>query len=140
MKTPTLAKNIAKLTLTKKASDVVVMDLRGLTTMSDFFVVCSADSDTQMKAIASAVEEGMEKKGVRPWHREAGSAQWILLDYVDVVLHIFHKNARPYYNLERLWGDAAMERVADVGLLPPKRAVASSRPRRASASRKRVAG
>jgi ribosome-associated protein len=140
LKTPTLAKNIAKLTLTKKAADVVLMDLRGLTTMSDFFVVCSADSDTQMKAIASAVEDGMEKKGVSPWHREAGSAQWVLLDYVDVVLHIFHKNARPYYNLERLWGDAAMERISDPGILPPKRAVASARPRRAGASRKRVAG
>ncbi len=140
MKTPTLAKNIAKLTLTKKASEVVLMDLRGLTTMSDFFVVCSADSDTQMKAIAAAVEDGMEKKGVSPWHREAGSAQWILLDYVDVVLHIFHKNARPYYNLERLWGDASMERVADSGILPPKRAIASPRSRRATPSRKRVAG
>ncbi len=138
MKTPTLAKNIAKLTLTKKAADVVLMDLRGLTTMCDFFVVCSADSDAQMKAIADAVEEGLEKKGASPWHREAGSAQWILLDYVDVVLHIFHKNARPYYNLEKLWGDAAMERVSDNGRLPSARAVPSTRPRRVT--RKRVAG
>lgn len=140
MKTPTVAKNIAKLTLTKKASDVLLMDLRGLTSMTDFFVVCSADSDTQMRAIADAVEEGMEKKGVSPWHREAGSAQWILLDYVDVVLHIFHRNARPYYNLEKLWGDAGMQHVADRGRLPAKRAVASAHPRRASAPRKRVAG
>ncbi len=138
MKTPTLAKNIAKLTLTKKAADVVLMDLRGLTTMCDFFVVCSADSDAQMKAIADAVEEGLEKKGASPWHREAGSAQWILLDYVDVVLHIFHKNARPYYNLEKLWGDAEMERVSDNGRLPSARAVPSARPRRVT--RKRVAG
>lgn len=140
MKTPTLAKNIAKLTLTKKASDVLLMDLRGLTSMTDFFVICSADSDTQMRAIADAVEEGMEKKGASPWHREAGSAQWILLDYVDVVLHIFHTNARPYYNLEKLWGDAAMEHLADHGRLPAKRAVASTRARRATVHRKRVAG
>ena len=138
MKTPTLAKNIAKLTLTKKAADVVMMDLRGLTSMCDFFVVCSADSDAQMKAIADAVEDGLEKKGATPWHREAGSAQWILLDYVDVVLHIFHKNARPYYNLEKLWGDAVMERISDNGRLPAARAVPSSRTRRAP--RKRVAG
>jgi ribosome-associated protein len=140
LKTPTLAKNIAKLTLTKKASDVLLMDLRGLTSMADFFVVCSADSDTQMKAIAAAVEEGLEKKDVSPWHREAGSAQWILLDYVDVVLHIFHRNSRSYYNLEKLWGDAGMERMADHGRLPAKHAMASARPRRSSAPRKRVAG
>ena len=140
MKTPTLAKNIAKLALTKKASDVLLMDLRGLTSMTDFFVVCSADSDTQMKAIADAVEDGLEKKGISSWHREAGSAQWILLDYVDVVLHIFHRSARSFYNLEKLWGDAGMEHVADHGRLPAKRAVASARPRRTHAPRKRVAG
>ncbi len=140
MKAPTLAKNIAKLTLTKKASDVVMMDLRGLTTMADYFVVCSADSDTQIKAVADAVEDGLGKKGVRAWHREAGSAQWILLDFVDVVLHIFHKNARSYYNLEKLWGDASMERVDDNGRLPSRRAVASEHPRRSGSSRRRVAG
>src|SRR5512141_1387487 len=117
-----------------------MMDLRGLTSMADFFVVCSADSDTQIRAVADAVEDGLGKKGVRAWHREAGSAQWILLDFVDVVLHIFHKNARSYYNLEKLWGDAAMERVEDTHRLPPRRAVASARPRRSGPSRRRVAG
>ena len=139
MKTPMLARTIAKLTLTKKASDVLLMDLRGLTSMADFFVVCSADSETQVKAIADAVEEGMEKKGVRAWHREAGSTQWVLLDYVDVVVHIFHKTSRSYYNLEKLWGDAAMQSVADTPRLPAKRAIASPRSRRVSTSRKRVA-
>jgi len=136
LKTPILARSIAKLTLTKKASDVLMMDLRQVTTMTDYFVICSADSDTQMKAIADAVEDGLEKKGVRLWHREAGSQQWILLDYVDVVLHVFHKNARSYYNLERLWGDAVMEPLTDHGRLPKKLAPARSR----RAPRKRVAG
>ena len=140
MKTPTLARAIAKLTLTKKATDVVMMDLRDVTTMTDFFVVCSADSDTQMRAIADAVEEGMEKKGVRPWHREAGSEQWVLLDFVDVVVHIFHKTSRSFYNLERLWGDAVIEAVADHGRLPVKRPVAPARQRRAGTARKRIAG
>jgi len=89
------------------------MDLRTLTSVADFFVVCSADSEIQMKAIAEAVEEGMEREGVRAWHREVGSAQWVLLDYVDVVLHIFHKSARTYYSLEKLWGDAVMKTVRD---------------------------
>jgi len=140
LKTPALARSIAKLTLTKKASNVLLMDLRQLTTMTDYFVICSADSDTQMKAIADAVEDGLEKKGVRLWHREAGSEQWILLDYVDVVVHVFHKNVRSFYNLERLWGDAVMEQVTDNGRLPEKRAVARVRQRRTGASRKRVAG
>lgn len=113
MRAQTLAKSIAKLSLTKKAADVVLMDLRGLTSMTDFFVVCSADSDIQVKAIADAVEEGLEKKGVRVWHTEGGSSNWILLDYVDVVLHVFHRNLRHFYNLEKLWGDAKMESVQD---------------------------
>jgi ribosome-associated protein len=111
----TLAKRIGKLALTKKARDVIMMDLRKLTSVADFFVVCSADSDVQVKAIAEAVESGMEKAGVIAWHREKGSANWILLDYVDVVLHVFHKHAREYYSLERLWGDAAITRMDDEG-------------------------
>ena len=106
MKAAQLAGTIARLALTKKAQDVMTMDLRGLTSMTDFFVVCSGDSDIQVKAIADAVEDGMETRGSPPWHRESGSSNWILLDFVDVVLHVFHKNTRPYYNLEKLWGDA----------------------------------
>ena len=104
---------IARLTLTKKAYDVAVLDLRGLTTMADFFVVCSADSEPQIRAIADAVEEGMEEKGELPWHKEAGSPNWVLLDYVDVVLHIFHKDARTFYSLDKLWGDATITAVTD---------------------------
>ena len=97
----------------KKAQDVVILDLRPLTSMTDFFVVCSADSDIQAKAIADGVDEGLEKQGTRPWHREAGSANWILLDYVDVVLHVFHRRTRAFYSLEKLWGDAKIHRVSD---------------------------
>jgi ribosome-associated protein len=107
----TLARRIARLTHTKKAFDVVIMNLKKLTAMTDYFVICSADSDIQVKAISDAVEEGMKQEGVGVWHREAGSANWILLDYVDVVLHVFHKNTRSFYSLERLWGDAEIVRV-----------------------------
>ena len=113
MRSTTLAKKIARLTQIKKASDVIIMNLGGLTSVTDYFVVCSADSDTQARAIADAVEEGMEKDGIRPWHREAGSANWILLDYVDVVLHVFHKQTRSFYSLERLWGDAEITYIVD---------------------------
>lgn len=113
MKSPLLAQAVARLALTKKAGDVVVMDLRGLTAMTDFFVVCSADSDVQIRAIADAVDEGMSDKGSGPWHKETGSSSWVLLDFVDVVVHIFHRNTRGFYNLEKLWGDAKIHRVAD---------------------------
>lgn len=108
-----LARAIARLTLTKKAENVVLMDLRGLTSMADYFVVCSADSDIQVNAIARAVEEGMDEKGVSAWHAEKGSGNWVLLDFVDVVLHIFHKNARQFYSLEKLWGDAKVSTVGE---------------------------
>ena len=101
------------MTLTKKAHDVVVLDLRKLSPVSDFFVVCSADSDIQVRAIADAVEDGMGSRGVTLWHREAGSLNWYVLDYVDVVLHVFHKNTRTYYNLEKLWGDARIRHISE---------------------------
>jgi len=113
-----LARHIARLTLTKKASDIVLMDLRKLTTMTDFFVVCSADSETQVKAIADAVVEGLEEKGIKVWHYEGiGQLRWVLLDYVDVVVHVFHKQTRKFYNLEKLWGDATFEEVSDAGIV-----------------------
>jgi ribosomal silencing factor RsfS len=76
-------------------------------------VVCSADSDVQIRAIAAAVDEGMQKKGAAVWHKESGSSSWVLLDFVDVVVHIFHTNTRTFYNLEKLWGDAGIRRVTD---------------------------
>ena len=105
---------IASLTLSKKASDVLIMDLRKVTSMTDYFVICSGDSDTQVKAIADAVIEGMEKRGVKVWHSEGYMYRnWILLDFVDVVVHIFKKGVREFYNLEKLWGDAEVEYIAD---------------------------
>jgi ribosome-associated protein len=110
----TLAKKIAQFMLTKKAHDVVMMDVRGLTDIVDFFVIGSADSDIQVKAIADAVIEGTEKIGSAVWHTEGISErQWVLLDYVDVVAHIFHKDARKFYGLEKLWGDAKIIEMKD---------------------------
>jgi ribosome-associated protein len=110
----TLARKIAQFALAKKASDVLIVDLRAVTPITDFFVICSADSDTQVRAIADAVRSGIEKLGQEAWHDEGYShLNWVLLDYVDVVAHIFRKQVRAYYNLERLWGDAKFEYVQD---------------------------
>jgi len=113
LKSQLLAQAVAQLALSKKAGDIVILDLRGLTTMTDYFVVCSADSDVQIRAIAAAVDEGMQKKGEAAWHKESGSSNWVLLDFVDVVVHIFHRSTRTFYNLEKLWGDAKIRRVTD---------------------------
>lgn len=114
MTSRTLARTIADLALSKKASEVTIMDLKKLETVADFFVVCSADSDTQVKAIADAIENGTEEKGISPWHTEGLRAlSWVVLDYVDVVVHVFHKEARSFYRLERLWGDAKVTVVGD---------------------------
>ena len=75
--------------------------------MADFFVVASAGADIQLRAIADRIEEGMEGHGEKLWHREGyENAQWIVLDYVDVVCHLFLREKREFYQLERLWGDA----------------------------------
>jgi ribosome-associated protein len=105
---------MADLMLSKKAHDVVILDLKKLTSATDHFVICSADSDTQVKAIADAVQDGMEKYDERVWHSEGYNAlRWIVLDYVDIVAHIFHNEERSFYNLDRLWGDAKRTEVRD---------------------------
>lgn len=109
-----MADKLARLALTKKAYDVKILDLRKLTTITDFFVICTADSDTQVKAIADAVMEGSKKLGERPWHKEGiQSLRWVLLDYVEVVVHIFLKDTRRFYGLENLWGDAVIKEISD---------------------------
>jgi ribosome-associated protein len=98
----------------KKASEILVMDLRNIkNSVSDFFVLCSGNSDTQLEAIAESIEEHVSKAGENgPWKSEGkSSGQWILMDYVNVVAHIFLKDKRQYYGLEDLWGDAKFTRI-----------------------------
>jgi ribosome-associated protein len=105
---------IAELSLDKRAEGVVVMDLRGLSSITDYFVICSGASDTQVKAIADHIEDELQKQRVKPWHREGYSnLQWVILDYVDVVVHVFLPEVREFYSLERLWGDAETTEVTD---------------------------
>src|SRR5262249_25872257 len=109
-----LARQCAELMLTKKAKDVVIMDIHTLTDMADYFVVGSADSDIQMKAIDDAVLDGLVAEGVKPYRTEGWQGgQWIILDLVEVVVHVFYREARDFYKIERLWADAPMERIAD---------------------------
>lgn len=109
-----LAQLIANTMLSKKAHDVITMDLRKLTSTTDFFVVCSADSDTQVRAIADAVDQATDEAGSPVWKQEGRHAMsWVILDFVDVVAHVFHRESRTFYNLERLWADAKTVPVTD---------------------------
>jgi len=109
-----LADSITSLIFNKKGFDVKILDLRELTAMADYFIICSADSDTQVKAIADEIDKNLKDDGIRVWHKEGYKGlNWVLLDYVDVVVHIFKKDVRTYYNLERLWGDAPSIDVED---------------------------
>ena len=92
----------------KKAEDIVVLDLAGISSFTDFFVICSATSEPQLKAIANEIETRLkEDRGLRAAAIDGFPAsQWIVLDYLEVVVHIFHRDKRAFYSLEDLWGDA----------------------------------
>lgn len=97
----------AEAALAKKATEVVVLDLRGVTSIADAFVIASGRSDTQVRAIADAIQERCRASGLRPLAVEGADAgRWILIDYGDFVVHVFHAPVREFYDLERLWSHA----------------------------------
>ncbi|GAB3173368.1 ribosome silencing factor [Telluribacter humicola] len=106
-----LCQLVAKGMMEKKAQDVAILDLRNVkNAVADYFVICSGSSDTQIDAIADSIEEEVYKtSSIDPWHKEGKvNREWILIDYVDVVAHVFKKDRRKYYDLEELWGDAEL--------------------------------
>jgi ribosome-associated protein len=101
------ARCAARAALDKKALDIVVLDVQGLSSVTDYFLVCSGRSATHLQTISDAIHAELKAAGVRPTHAEGRAASgWILLDYGDVVVHMFLEETRAYYALERLWGDA----------------------------------
>ncbi len=97
----------AELALERKASDVTAMDLRGISSATDYFVLATGTSDIQIRAIADHIVETMAEQEIRPLSVEGmDRARWVLLDFVDFVVHVFHPSARDFYSLESLWGDA----------------------------------
>lgn len=114
MNSEKLAYKISDLMLRKKGIGIKILDLRKLTTVTDYFVICSASSDTQVKAISDFIKEETKKIDERPWHNEGYSnLSWVLLDFVDVVAHIFLEDTRKFYNLEGLWADAVITEIKD---------------------------
>ena len=100
----------------KKGKEIVSLNLKELkTAVADYFIVCHGESRTQVEALARSVEETVNKlRGENPWHMEGlGNAEWILIDYVSVVVHIFNKEKREFYGVERLWADAEIQQYKD---------------------------
>jgi len=102
-----LAERIATIAADKKAIDIRVIDLRGIVSYTDFFVICSGNTERQVKTIADEVMRKMLESGVKAYRREGEKEnRWVLLDYLDIVVHIFHAEEREFYGIERLWKDA----------------------------------
>jgi ribosome-associated protein len=97
----------------KKAEELVALDLREIASFTDYFLICSGTSTRQVQAIADEVVEKLKEHGARPLHIEGyASAQWVLIDYGDLVVHVFEQRAREFYDLERLWRDAKRVEIA----------------------------
>ena len=109
----TLARQIADIAVDKKARDVVIIDLRPLTSITVYFVICTGAVDQHVKAIVDEIDDRL-RPAEKPWHIEGYQhLSWVLMDYVNVVVHVFNPEARAYYNLERLWADADTEMISD---------------------------
>jgi ribosome-associated protein len=114
--TAELALRAANLCLDRKANDVVMLGLRNVSDVTDYFVIASGTSDTHVRAIAEHVVEELKKEGVTVHHVEGlPQGRWVLLDFVDFVVHVFHPALRTFYQLERLWSDAELTPVENQG-------------------------
>lgn len=104
---PAVLERATALAADRKGVDMVVLDLRGLSNATDWFFVASGTSDMHVRSIAEHIIEELRKQGTRPSHVEGlRTGRWVLIDYIDFVVHVFHPAAREFYQLERLWGDA----------------------------------
>lgn len=114
MKYEELIKNIVKALDEKKAEDIKIIETAELTIVADSFIVASGTSSTHVKALADEVEYALSQLGTEPEHIEGRATGWILVDYGTVVVHIFDKQSREYYNIERLWQDAVIKTAEDI--------------------------
>lgn len=104
---PTELARAVELALDRKARDPVILDLRRISNATDYFLIVNGTSDLHVRAIAEHIIEELAREGVRPDHVEGlRGGRWVLIDYIDFVVHVFHPAAREFYQLERLWGDA----------------------------------
>ena len=125
----------------KKGNEIVCINLKKIPNNAcDYFVICEGNSRTQVQAIAGSVEEFVEKNtGTRPWHIEGlGNGEWVLMDYVDVAVHIFQPEARSHYNLENMWADAEVKKFNGETKEPKKKKVAIKKSKKKSTVKKKI--
>lgn len=114
---PPLVQRVSELCQERNARAGLILDLRGLSDATDFFLIASGDSDVHVRAISEHVIDELARDGTRPAGVEgARAARWVLIDYIDLVVHVFHPVVREFYQLERLWGDAPMVPIEEPGL------------------------
>jgi ribosome-associated protein len=112
--TPAVLSQVVDALLDRKAVEPVVLDLRGISTATDYFVIVSGTSDAHVRGMAEYVVGALAPSGIEPHHVEGlAQGRWVLLDYVDFVVHVFHPDLRAFYQLERLWGDAPVVAAGD---------------------------
>ena len=108
------SQRISELMLEKKAVDIIIIDVKKITTLTDFFVICTSESEPQTRAITNHINLTMKKEGLESWHIEGYQhLDWVLIDHISIVTHIFSKEAREYYEFERLWADGVITKVKD---------------------------
>ena len=106
------SKRISELMVDKKALDIQIIDVRDITTLTDFFVICTSESEPQTRAIADHINRTMKTEGNSSWHTEGYEyLDWVLVDFVNIVVHIFSKKSREYYDFERLWADGEITKI-----------------------------
>ena len=100
--------------LEKKAREIKIIYVDKLTSLTDVFITCTSDSDPQTKAISNHIKDILNEKGIKAWHTEGyENLNWVLIDYVDIVINIFNQESRKYYDIERLWADAKIELIEE---------------------------
>lgn len=106
---------ITEALLSRKGKDITIMDVSELTTLTDFFIICHGTSDVQIKALSDAVEDDVrDKTGEKAWKKEGLTGRsWIILDFVNIVVHVMSKEKREYYGIERMWNDAKITKIED---------------------------
>jgi len=113
---PAVVQRAVELCHERKAREPMILDLRGLSDATDFFLIASGDSDVHVRAVAEHILSGLAEEGVRPSGVEGErAARWVLIDFIDLVVHVFHPVVREFYQLERLWGDAPTMLAEDPG-------------------------
>ncbi len=109
-----LALKISELAIEKKAEDIVVMDVDEVAGFTSYFVIATGNSEVHLKTLSDHIEDSLSQYRIKLWHKEGyQNLQWVLMDYIDVVVHLFDRETREYYDLESLWADAKMLRVTD---------------------------